>query len=425
MRPSAVARAAVHRYVQASPIDDRTSLTHDEVISDRYELRREAGRGGMCVVYEARNRFTGRAVALKRLLPDYAHNQEACARLMQEAIAIGMVRHPNVVDVLDAGQADGHPYVVMEMLVGRSLEGLLAARGTLGIREVVDIGRKAAAALASVHHAGIVHRDMKPGNLLLLEGEAFRRDLKLIDFGLARVPSTSETSAKLSRATQVMGTPEYLPLESLTASGMVAPTIDVYALGVTLYECLVGVVPFEGNYAQVLTLAATRAPRPIQERRPDVPVALADFVMKAIAREPVDRFADGAAMATALDAVERALGAPVAPPPLPAAPSPRRYKRLPFITPVRIRFDGGLLEGRSEDLSEGGLMVLLPTPLPEGTKVQVRFALPRTGEICACPAVVRWIRGREARACAVGLELVDVPPRIRNLIAECVQSGGV
>lgn len=399
-----------------------------EIVAERYVLRREAGRGGMCVVYEAHNRFTGRAVALKRLLPELATSSEIRARFFQEALALGMIRHPHVVDVLDAGagERDGGPYLAMEMLTGRSLEGMLAARGTLSVKETFAVARAASSALAAVHAAGIVHRDVKPGNLLVVENaDARQRALKLIDFGLARLPDALVAPGhKITRAATVLGTPEYLPLELLTASGGVAPTVDVYALGVTLYECLAGTVPFPGNYGAVLMQAATQEPAPIDSRRPDVPPALAAVVMKALAREPDARFPDARAMSAAIENAFSDLSGERPTPPAPRPETPRRFARVPFITPVRVRFDQGMLDGRSEDLSEGGLMVLLPVPLPEGSSVQLRFALPRTGEVVGCTAVVRWVRAREARAaCAVGLELVDVAPRIRAAIAEYVQAG--
>lgn len=395
-----------------------------ELVDHRYELTREAGRGGMCVVYEAHNRFTGRVVALKRLLPEVARSADVRARLLQEARALGMVRHPNVVDVHDAGETPQGPYLAMEMLSGRSLEGMLAARGSLTIAEVVEIARQSAAALAAVHAVGIVHRDVKPGNLLIVESEQRRRVVKLIDLGLAQMPESAATSNKITRTATILGTPEYLPLEILTASVPFSTATDVYSLGVTLYECLTGTVPFPGNYAAVLRQSATSDPMPVLARRNDVPAAFAAVVDKALARDPAARYPDARAMGVAIEAA----CSEQRPEPKPAAPAslgPRRFARVPFITPVRVRFDQGMLEGRSEDLSEAGLMVLLPVPLPEGSTVQLRFTLPRTGEVVGCTAVARWVRTREARACAVGLELLDVSSRVRAAIADYVRSGGV
>lgn len=393
------------------------------LVADRYELMREAGRGGMCVVHEARHRYTERLVAVKRLLPAFARKAEMRARLIQEAVALGLVRHPGVVDILDAGESGGGPYIVMEMLAGRTVEGLLAARGALPLADALAIGKRAASAVAAVHDAGIIHRDIKPGNLVVLQcPETHKKRLKLIDFGIARLPESAVVGERLSRASTVLGTPEYLPLELLTASGLVTPAADVYALGVTLYECLTGVVPFAGSYGEVLRQAAMTEARPVRDLRPEVPRGVEDVVMRALARDPGARFEDAGEFRDALqEASEQVTSTP---PPLPSRDgSPRRHARVPYMTPVRVRFEQGLLEGRSEDLSESGLLVLMPIPLPEGTEVHVRFALPITGEIAVCRGVVRWVKPREARTSAVGLELLDIPARMKAIIADYVRAG--
>src|SRR5512140_2858567 len=154
------------------------------MVDKRYVLKREIGRGGICAVYAAEHRYTRRTYALKALLPEYRKHQEARARLLAEARMLGAVHHPNVVEVIDAGMDEGAPFVVMERLRAKSLEALLLARGKLTVSDTLVIARLGAAGLAATHRAGVIHRDIKPGNLLVVRTET-GKTLKLIDFGVA------------------------------------------------------------------------------------------------------------------------------------------------------------------------------------------------------------------------------------------------
>jgi hypothetical protein len=245
----------------------------------------------------------------------------------------------------------------------------------------------------------------------------------LVDLGVATAPWFD---AKLTRPDGVVGTPEYLPVESISAAPDAAtPAVDVYALGVTLYECLTGDVPFAGNPMQVMAKTMMSPPPPVQKVRPDVPSIVATIVDVAMSRDKSRRYRDARVMGDAIDVAITELSRKkvTAPSIAPNGVSRRRAMRAPYITPVRVDFAGGSHDGRTEDLSEGGAMVMLSDVLPSGTQVQVRFAMPMTGELLKAAAVVRWAKRRDVASrapCAVGLEFVGLEPGVRAAIAQFV-----
>ncbi|HEY1957828.1 MAG TPA: serine/threonine-protein kinase, partial [Polyangiaceae bacterium] len=183
------------------------------LVDERYLLKREIGRGGICAVYAAEHRYTRRTYALKALLPEYRKHQEARARLLAEARMLGAVAHPNVVEVVDAGMDDGAPFVVMERLRAKSVEAILLARGKLTVHDALVIARFAVAGLAATHRARVIHRDIKPGNLLVVRTDT-GKSVKLIDFGVAtgweeRAPDDDGPPSA------VVGTPYYMAPEHL------------------------------------------------------------------------------------------------------------------------------------------------------------------------------------------------------------------
>src|ERR1700722_14791105 len=263
------------------------------IVDTRYELRRLIARGGMGLVFEAHHRFTRRAVALK-LLPDEVRGQkEPRGRLLREAHALTAVRHPGIVEVLDAGVCrEMGPYVVMEMLDGRTLDGILAARRRLSIRDAVQVARQVCDAVGHAHSRGVVHRDLKPSNYFIARNEIGQETVKLIDLGVAAVAEEQleQHDHKLTQAHEVLGTPEYMAPEQLWGRAIDART-DVYAIGMSLYECLTGEVPYAGTYPEVL-VQVSNAPGPpkVRERRPDVPEALAGAIEMALEKNAADRF---------------------------------------------------------------------------------------------------------------------------------------
>ena len=399
----------------------RTELVVGDTVDRRYVLRRELGQGGMGTVFEAAHLFTGRRVAIKVVRPKDASLRE---RLLREASVLGQARHPSIVEVLDAGDdVDGFPFMAMELLEGRSLEGLLAARRTLPVADVLDIAADLCGALAFAHERRFLHRDIKPGNIFLVHdaSASMRRATrtKLIDFGIVAVPDGPGAGSKLTGASEVPGTPEYMAPENLRGESLDARA-DLYALAVTMFECLSGEVPFPGSYGEVLTkIIKSGTPPSLRAARPDVPVALAEAIERAMAHDPGARFPDLLAFAAAL----RGIRGTEEPQPAPAPVEQRRtYARAPYGTPVRLVRNGhDPVDGRSEDISEGGLFVLADRTVTVGEHAEVRFALPTTGTIARVAGLARWVRPARGGKAAVGFEFAELEDDIRQAIAEYVR----
>jgi len=398
----------------------KPQLDVGSVVDRRYRLKREIARGGAGAVFEAEHLYTSRPVAIKLLLAEQLGTSESRQRLLLEARALSVARHPGIVLGLDAGETeDGTPYLVMELLEGRTLEGILAVRRRIGVADAVYIGMQLCDALATAHERGILHRDIKPSNVFISRSESGREVTKIFDFGIARLPQQNQ---KITQQGAVLGTPEYMAPEQLLAQDDVDARCDIYALGITLYEALAGTVPFEGTFGEVLLKVSTQAMPSLLARCPDVPPALEAAIEKALARDPADRHATlrefaealsrvptGDELPTSLLGLRAPAASPVAggrvPPPLPEQPSTRRrFARAPYITPVRISCaDGRSLEGRSEDISVGGLLVLAPQAFGQEESVSVRFALPITGKLLEVSAVARWVKKARGTG-AIGLE---------------------
>jgi serine/threonine-protein kinase len=431
------------------------SLDIGATIDRRYLLKREIARGGAGAVFEAEHVYTKRSVALKLLVPEQRSAAEPRARLLREALALSTARHPGVVAALDAGEtSDGTPYLVLELLEGRSLEGILAVRRRIAAAEVAWVGATLCDALVAAHRHDIVHRDIKPSNVFVARDEQAREVIKLFDFGVARIPNDNN---KLTQDGALLGTPEYMAPEQLLAHP-IDPRTDIYALGVTLYECLTGVVPFEGNFGEVLLKVSTQPLTPLRQKVSDVPPDFAAAIEKALAREPDQRYPDAQSFAQALRKTAPAappgslLGIRQGPPPMPArsAPAPaagpasraaapaskaaaavppplpatrRRFPRAPYVTPVRIYHGQAVLDGRSEDVSVGGLLVLAPQAFEQAELVKVRFALPMTGKVIEIGATARWVKAARATG-AVGLQFSSLPTEAHEVIERYVTMMG-
>ncbi len=413
-----------------------------DLVDGRYELRRDLGRGASGLVFEALHLFTQRAVALKIVAPDVpvAQRAELRTRLVREARALAMSRHPGVVDVLDgAFLPDGTPYLVMEKLDGRTLEGLLAARTRLTEGEMAVVIAQMCDAIEGAHRAGVIHRDIKPGNVFIVRDRDGREHVKVVDFGTAQMEAQGD--GKLSRVGAILGTPAYMAPEQLLAQDDVDLLADVYALGATMLECLTGRVPYEGAYQQVLLqVCASDAPLDIRTRFPEVSPALAAIVERALAKKREERFPSAGDLARAVR--EAVPSAPVqttflGPPPLPRSAAPtkgtdaaqrRRVPRAPYGTPVHIVLAQGSVDGRSEDISEGGLLIITRQDCAPNQRVKVRFALPIEGHVATCDADVRWVRaarpGSSDGARAIGIEFVDPTPAVLASIKRYVDAMG-
>ncbi len=265
-----------------------------------YEILAELGRGGMAFVYKARDHCRQRFVAIKVSHPSLAGDGEIIARFRQEQLLAARLAHPNLVAAYDAGQVEGVPYLVLEFVEGHDLAWIVQQRGPLPAAEACEVVRRAALGLQHLHKHGLVHRDVKPGNLMLTPS----RQVKVIDLGVARhlhVPAAGEL---ITFHGQFLGTPDYMAPEQCLDSHGVDARADIYALGCTLYELLAGQPPFAGPAHGSVFLkmkAHVEAPvPPIRGRRPDVPERLAAALERMLAKDRADRFVSAAGVVAAL-----------------------------------------------------------------------------------------------------------------------------
>jgi len=268
-------------------------LAPGSVLGDRYEILQLLGQGGMGAVYKARDLELERLVALKVIRPDLASHPEILRRFKQELILAREVTHRNVVRIFDLGQASGVRYITMQYVEGRDLRALLHEKGKLTPEEAVPIFLQIAAALEAAHHAGVVHRDLKPQNVMVdKDGRVY-----VMDFGLARsleTPGMTQTGA-------LMGTPEYMSPEQ--AKGMkVDARSDLFSLGIIFYEMLSGVSPFKADTAMATMFKRTQERAvPLAQAGSGVPVFLSDIVSKCLEIEPEERFASARELAQQLE----------------------------------------------------------------------------------------------------------------------------
>ncbi len=255
------------------------------VFSDRYELTHLVARGGMAEVYRAQDRLLDRPVALKVLFPELSVDRAFVERFRREAQNAAKLSHPNIVPVFDWGEDTGSYFIVMEYIDGRALSAVLRETGPLDPARAADIASQVAAALGSAHRHGVVHRDIKPGNVLITEDG----QVKVTDFGIARAVNTEES---LTQTGAVMGTATYFSPEQAEGIGVDART-DIYSLGVVLFEMLTGRPPFLGDTPVSVASKVVRdiAPMP-RELLDTVPVELESVTMKAMAKLPDQRYAD-------------------------------------------------------------------------------------------------------------------------------------
>ncbi len=429
-----------------------------ETVDTRYELRRLIARGGMGLVFEAHHKFTRRAVALKLLLDEHRTEREPRRRLLREAHALATVRHPGFVEVLDAGVcADHGPYVVLEMLDGRTLDGILAARRRLSLADAVQIGRSVCSAIAHAHARGVIHRDLKPSNIFVARNEIGQETVKIIDLGVAAVDEEqlAHLDRKLTGVHEVLGTPEYMAPEQLWGQEIDERT-DVYSIGMSLFECLTGDVPYTGSYPDVLVQVSNAAgPPDVRAKRPDIPPAVAIVIENALEKDASARFQSAAELGRSLLAAsglgaghssvlslpseelstdgdeepERAIqlvrkkepGEVDRPTVRNPPPSHRRmHIRAPYVTPVLLFSPtGSEIQARSEEISEEGMLVLTPLAFPLGSPLKLRFASPVTGEMISIDSSVRWLREARGRS-AMGVEFIGVPPVLRRVVADYI-----
>ncbi len=282
---------------------------------DRYELVGALGQGAMGRVYRAKHRLMHREVAVKVLHAEVSSRPEVVGRFRQEARAGAMLDHPNICAALDFGELEGGSFFfVMEYLDGPDLATVIAREGLLAADRVVHLGRQIAAALGAAHAAGIIHRDLKPDNIVLMAHADGSEQVKILDFGIAKVTTpTPEGAVKLTAVGTICGTPAYMAPEQAVA-GTVDARSDLYSLGVVLYEMATGVLPFERDDAwDILRMHMTEAPEPPRKVAPEanIPRALERVILRLLAKSPDDRYQAAAEVERALAGVwaEDAVGA--------------------------------------------------------------------------------------------------------------------
>ena len=289
----------------------------------------------MGTVYLAVHPVLGRKAAAKVLRRVHVQDDSMVARFMNEAHAANAIAHPNIIDVIDVGSLeDGVPYLMMEHLEGETLAQRLARLGRASLPSVLAIVEQAAAALAAAHGAGIVHRDLKPENLFLARDPADGRErVKILDFGIAKLRPHVAGDQVQSDGGRLMGTPAYMAPEQcrgLTSEG--DPRTDVYALGILIYEMLCGQVPFRSDaYGDMLVMQILQPPTPPRRLNPDIPEAVEQVVLRALAKDPADRFPG---MPELWAALSRAAGVVAVEPVAIALRTPNPLPPAPDVTPA-------------------------------------------------------------------------------------------
>ncbi len=257
-------------------------------ISDRYQVIKSIGEGGMANVYLAYDTILDRNVAVKVLRGDLATDEKFVRRFQREALAASSLSNPNIVEVYDVGEDNGEYYIVMEYIEGKHLKQLLKKRGKLTVTEAVDIVSQITDGLSVAHDSYIIHRDIKPQNIMILENGL----VKITDFGIAMAMN----STQLTQTNSVMGSVHYLPPEQANGKGATLQS-DIYSIGILFYELLTGKLPFKGENAVEIALKHLKEPLPsIRDELPNIPQSVENIIIKATAKNPKNRYADAREM---------------------------------------------------------------------------------------------------------------------------------
>lgn len=257
-------------------------IVKGQKINDRYEIIRVIGEGGMANVYLANDTILNRKVAVKVLRGDLANDEKFVRRFQREALSASSLNHPNIVEMYDVGEDDGNFYIVMEYVDGKNLKQLIKRRTKLSLTEVVDIMKQLTDGIAHAHDSFIIHRDIKPQNMLILDNGL----VKITDFGIA----VALNSTQLTQTNSVMGSVHYLPPEQAAGKGATFKS-DIYSLGIMMYELITGKLPFRGENAVEIALKQMKEPIPsIREDNNEIPQAVENIVLKACAKNPKNRY---------------------------------------------------------------------------------------------------------------------------------------
>jgi serine/threonine-protein kinase len=341
------------------------------LLAGKYRVERLLGRGGMGAVFAAQHEILKQRVAVKLLLGETAAHQEGLQRFINEARAAAQLDSEHITRVMDMGTLDnGLPFMVLEFLEGGDLGQLLTQRGALPVSDVVDYVLQACEALAQAHAAGIVHRDLKPSNLFLARKADGTERVKVLDFGISKVNDQSLTPKALTSTKAMLGTPYYMSPEQLVRPKQVDARTDVWQLGVTVYELLIGTPPFAGETLGELMFAIMNQPLPsITQARHDVPPALEHAIQRCLERDVNQRFSSVAELAAAIapfgsgghthliDRMTRTLGAK--PPSFATTPAGGGTLNVQAGWPARATPQPGTAQAASQSYGSG--------PIPTGS----------------------------------------------------------
>jgi serine/threonine-protein kinase len=352
-----------------------TIPTTGQMLAGKYHVEAQCGVGGLAVVLSAIQIGLDRRVAIKLLLPHWAHHPEVVERFLREGRAATRIKSEHVVRVFDVGRLEnGAPFLVLEYLEGNDLDEVLRQWGPLPVSTAIDWVSQAMEAIAEAHTHGIVHRDLKPANLFLTQRSDGTASVKVIDFGLSKIadPGARLDPNKLTRPTDVMGSPHYMAPEQLRATCEADARTDIWALGAVLHELIAGRPPFQGTtMAELCAAVLTQPPEPLSAVRAGVPLAIEQAVLRCLEKDPAARFANVAEFALAISAhgssaarascerIERMAGLSPRPRDVPSLP-PLVYDRASEWTPIppelpRTRPPG---EAPSARIILGSLLIL-------------------------------------------------------------------
>ena len=257
-------------------------LSKGQKINDRYEIIKNIGEGGMANVYLAQDTILDRKVAVKVLRGDLASDDKFIRRFQREALSVSNLSHPNIVEVYDVGEEDGNHYIVMEYIEGKTLKQLLKKRESLTLTEVIDIMTQLTDGISHAHESYIIHRDIKPQNIMIEDDGR----IKITDFGIAMALNATQ----LTQTNSVMGSVHYLPPEQASGKGATVKS-DIYSLGILMYELLTGNVPFKGDNAVEIALKHMKDKIPsIRKQDPSIPQSVENIILKASAKNPRNRY---------------------------------------------------------------------------------------------------------------------------------------
>ena len=259
-------------------------ITKGQKINDRYEIIKSIGEGGMANVYLGQDTILDRKVAIKILRGDLANDEKFIRRFQREALSASSLSHPNIVEMYDVGEDNGNYYIVMEYIEGKTVKQLLKKRGKLTVSEAVDIMLQLTEGMAEAHDSYIIHRDIKPQNIMIREDGT----IKITDFGIAMALN----STQLTQTNSVMGSVHYLPPEQASGKGCTIKS-DIYSMGILFYELLTGNLPFKGDNAVEIALKHLKEPIPsVRKQNPSIPQSIENIILKATAKNPKNRYND-------------------------------------------------------------------------------------------------------------------------------------